>query len=80
MSEFYTKEKNNNILDFISKNTKINIAWEMVKNGANVNEVFSNMNFEIDDYLGNNQLKSANDTIMRKNTKEVKPIEKYLIG
>ena len=37
--KFYEKQKPN-ILDLISGETKIKMNWDMVSNGANVNEVF----------------------------------------
>lgn len=41
--EFYnrTKQPKANFLDLISSNTKLQMNWDLIKNGANVNEVFT---------------------------------------
>ena len=62
---FYTKDEQpanqtktqNSFLDFVSKDTKNQIAWEMINNGADVNEVFQKIGFTLDDHLQLNKLK-----------------------
>ena len=71
--KFYNKSKTQKVanttakpasfLDFVSKDTKNQIAWEMINNGADVNEVFQKIGFSLDDHLQLNKLKTpANST------------------
>ena len=50
-SKLQKKTHTNSFTDFISKNTKVKISFEMIKNGANANEVFQKMDLNLDDHL-----------------------------
>jgi len=45
------KQKTVNALDFIDNSVKLNMNFNMVKNGANINEVFKNNPCGLDAFL-----------------------------
>ena len=60
--KFYTK-KTESVLDLLGNETKLKMNWDLVKRGADVNEVFKKNPVGLDAFLVNNsKTKSANDT------------------
>lgn len=49
--KFYKKEDNTSILDSLTNQIKLNLNWNLVKNGANVNEVFKKNPVGLDAFL-----------------------------
>jgi len=77
--EFYKKDSNvvvpegTDILNFLSGNTRLNMAWDLVKSGVNANEAFKLTT--LDDFLKDNKKSSddsANITVVKATKKEIK--------
>lgn len=51
--KFYKKQS---VLDLVSKQTKLQMNWDIIKAGGNVNEVFKFIPVGLDTFLTNNTI------------------------